>query len=147
MLRGNSFTAGLNCRERERLICSLDRIANKNIYILYNSFTDKAARRWHKAYRTRFTSGRAGVRSPLAADQVWSPYPSPQKKTGQTPRLQVAMKRQVFPPKGHVRWCRQYKPSTREDQKKQDKMDWIARKKGRGRSCQHNLRGERGILR
>ena len=29
-----------------------------------------------KAYRTRFTSGRARVWSPLAADQVWSPYPS-----------------------------------------------------------------------
>ncbi len=29
-----------------------------------------------KAYRTRFTSRRAGVWSLLAADQVWSPYPS-----------------------------------------------------------------------
>ncbi len=41
------------------------------------------------------------------------------------------MKRQVFPPKGHVRWCRQYKPSTRED-KKNGQLEELDRQKKKG---------------
>ena len=53
-------------------------------------------------YRTRFASGRAGVRSLLVADQLWSPYPLQTTPPGRNEASKVP------PPleRGHVRWCK-----------------------------------------